>query len=61
MEPAAAAPLLSLVSSADRTKLRIRGGHAALVTGRQSTGVTLPGIVDWLDQRSDALPGTAAS
>lgn len=61
VEPAAAAPLLSLVSSADRTKLRIRGGHAALVTGRQSTGVTLPGIVDWLDQRSDALPGTAAS
>lgn len=60
VEPAAAEPLLSLVSSPDRTELRIRGGHAALVTGRQAARVTLPGIVDWLDQRSDALPGAAA-
>ena len=53
--PEAAEPLAGLVGSSDVEELRIPGGHASLVTGRQAAKVTLPGIIRWLDDHSEEV------
>jgi polyhydroxyalkanoate synthase len=49
---AAAEPVKRLVGATDVEELRVAAGHVALVTGRLGSGVTVPGILDWLDRHS---------
>jgi polyhydroxyalkanoate synthase subunit PhaC len=51
----AAAPLPSLVGSARVETLELAAGHVGLVMGRAAATVTMPGIVDWLNQYSKEL------
>lgn len=51
----AAGPLIDLVGSPDRHELRLDAGHIGLVVGRTAARTTIPTIIDFLRQRSDAL------
>jgi polyhydroxyalkanoate synthase len=53
---AAAAPLIDLVGSADKQELRLDAGHVGLMVGRTAARNTLPTLIDFLKQRSEALP-----
>ena len=52
--PAAAAPV-DLVGSTDKQELRLDAGHIGLVVGRSAARNTLPVVVDFLKQRSEAV------
>jgi polyhydroxyalkanoate synthase len=51
---AAAAPLLGLVGSQDKHELRLDAGHIGLVVGRTAARTTVPAIIQFLRQRSEA-------
>ena len=51
--PAAAAPALDLVGSADKRELRLEGGHVDLVVGRTASKTTVPTIIEFLRERSE--------
>ena len=51
--PAAAAPVLDLVGSADKRELRLQGGHVGLVVGRMAARTTVPTIIEFLRERSE--------
>lgn len=53
-EPAAG-PLVDLIGSEDKHELRLDAGHVGLMVGRTAAKNTLPVIVDFLKQRSEAL------
>jgi polyhydroxyalkanoate synthase len=44
--------LLRLVGSSDKTELRVPGGHVGLIVGRDAARTTVPGILNWLEERS---------
>ena len=50
--PAASEGLGRLVSSEDYTDLRIPAGHIGLAAGRDAARITIPRIVEWLNQHS---------
>lgn len=52
---AAAAPVMDLVGSADKTELRLKGGHVGLVVGRTAAKTTIPTIIDFLIDKSEAI------
>jgi polyhydroxyalkanoate synthase len=52
---AAAAPLIDLVGSADKQELRLDAGHVGLMVGRTAARNTLPTLIDFLKQRSEAF------
>jgi polyhydroxyalkanoate synthase len=51
----AAAPLLDLVGSAEKDELRLDAGHMGLVVGRTAAHTTIPRILRFLRERSEAL------
>jgi polyhydroxyalkanoate synthase len=55
--PAATAPLIDLVGSADKHELRLEAGHMGLVVGRTAARTTVPTIIDFLRRRSDETEG----
>jgi len=52
---AAAEPLLGLVGSEEKEELRLPAGHVGLVAGRTAARVTIPKIIEWIQQHSDEL------
>jgi poly[(R)-3-hydroxyalkanoate] polymerase subunit PhaC len=58
--PAATAPLIDLVGSADKHELSLKAGHMGLVVGRTAAKTTVPTILDFLRRRSDELAPSAA-
>lgn len=50
--PEASEPLTELVGSDDATDLRIPAGHIGLAAGRDAARITVPRIVEWLNDRS---------
>ena len=50
-----AAPLPGLVGSGDSQELRLDAGHVGLVVGRTAAKVTIPRIIEFLEQRSEAV------
>ncbi len=48
--PSMARPLIDLVGSDVVDELQVPAGHVGLVTSRASATVTLPGLLQWLDQ-----------
>ncbi len=50
-----AAPLPGLVGSEDSEELRLDAGHVGLVVGRTAAKVTIPRIIEFLRQRSEAV------
>lgn len=52
---AAAAPVLDLVGSPDKTDLRLAGGHIGLVVGRTAAKTTIPTIIEFLEKQSEPL------
>ena len=50
--PSASEPLGALVGSADVTDLRIPAGHLGLAAGRDAAQITVPRIVEWLNDHS---------
>ncbi len=48
----ATAPLSSLVGSADKEDLVLKGGHVSLVTGKNAVLRLWPKLADWLGRRS---------
>ncbi|HET9690217.1 MAG TPA: alpha/beta fold hydrolase [Acidimicrobiales bacterium] len=50
----AAAPLIDLVGSEDRQELRLPGGHIGIVVGKTAARTTIPKLIEFLRQRSDA-------
>lgn len=50
--PSASEPLSTLVGSADVTDLRIPAGHLGLAAGRDAARITVPRIVEWLNDHS---------
>ncbi len=53
--PAAASPLVDLIGSEDRQELRLDAGHVGLMVGRGAARNTLPVLIDFLKQRSEAV------
>ncbi|GAA4398411.1 alpha/beta fold hydrolase [Tsukamurella soli] len=53
---AAAAPVLDLVGSRDKTDLRLAGGHIGLVVGRTAAKTTIPTIIEFLEKQSEPVP-----
>ena len=53
--PLACAPLVDLVSSADRCFSSVRGGHIALVAGSAARSATWPLVEEWLAARSTPI------
>lgn len=51
---AAAAPVQDLVGSADKTDLRLAGGHIGLVVGRTAAKTTIPTIIEFLEKQSES-------
>ncbi len=45
-------PLLDLVGSEDKTELRVAAGHVGLFVGRTAARQCVPGILDWMIDRS---------
>lgn len=52
--PAAACPLVGLIGSEDKQELRLDAGHVGLMVGRGAARNTLPVVIDFLQQRSEA-------
>ena len=52
---ASAAPLIDLVGSPDKHELRLDAGHVGLLVGRAAAKTTIPRIIDFLIERSEAL------
>ena len=50
--PATSDPLLGLVGSADKTELRVPAGHVGLFVGASAHKRCVPGIIDWIAERS---------
>lgn len=53
--PAAAKPLVGLIGSEDKQELQLDAGHVGLMVGRSAARNTLPVLVDFLKQRSEAV------
>lgn len=53
-EPAAG-PLVDLIGSEDKQELRLDAGHVGLMVGRTAAKNTVPVVIDFLKQRSEAL------
>ena len=51
---ASAAPLIDLVGSPDKHELRLDAGHVGLLVGRTAAKTTIPTIIEFLIERSDA-------
>ena len=51
---ASAAPLIDLVGSPDKHELRLDAGHVGLLVGRGAAKTTIPTIVEFLIERSEA-------
>ncbi|HEV1998245.1 MAG TPA: alpha/beta hydrolase, partial [Candidatus Dormibacteraeota bacterium] len=49
---AAAAPLLGLLGSRDKTELRLPAGHVAMVAGRSAVKTNIPRVIEWMDGHS---------
>lgn len=49
---AAAAPLLGLLGSRDKTELRLPAGHVAMVAGRSAVKTNIPRVIEWIDGHS---------
>jgi len=52
---AAAAPLIGLVGSPDKTELRLDAGHVGLMVGRTAAKRTIPTIIEFLRKRSEVI------
>jgi len=50
--PAASAPLLNMVGSADRHEITLKGGHVSLVAGPNARIRLWPALAHWLGSRS---------
>jgi polyhydroxyalkanoate synthase len=50
--PATSAPLLDLVGSADTSELRVKAGHVGLFVGASAAKHCVPGMLDWIRERS---------
>ncbi len=46
--PAAATPVVDLVSSDTTRVVRVPAGHIGLIISRTASKITLPALVDWL-------------
>ncbi len=53
-EPSAG-PLVDLIGSPDKHELRLDAGHVGLMVGRTAAKNTVPVVIDFLKQRSEAL------
>ncbi|MFT3661460.1 MAG: alpha/beta fold hydrolase [Gordonia sp. (in: high G+C Gram-positive bacteria)] len=53
--PEAARPVLDLVGSAEKTELCLPGGHIGLVVGRSAAKNTIPPIIEFLRNTSEAM------
>jgi polyhydroxyalkanoate synthase subunit PhaC len=53
--PEAAGPLVDLIGSEDKQELRLDAGHVGLMVGRTAAKNTLPVIIEFLKQRSEAI------
>ena len=51
---ASAAPLIDLVGSPDKHELRLDAGHVGLLVGRTAAKTTIPTIIEFLIERSEA-------
>ena len=51
---ASAAPLIDLVGSSDKHELRLDAGHVGLLVGRTAAKTTIPTIIEFLIERSEA-------
>jgi len=51
---ASAAPLIDLVGSPDKHELRLDAGHVGLLVGRGAAKTTVPTIIEFLIERSEA-------
>ena len=51
---ASAAPLIDLVGSQDKHELRLDAGHVGLLVGRGAAKTTIPTIIEFLIERSEA-------
>jgi polyhydroxyalkanoate synthase len=49
----AAAPVMDLVGSQDKTELRLKGGHVGIVVGRTAANTTIPTIIEFLEKQSE--------
>ena len=52
---AAASPLVGLIGSEDKQELRLDAGHVGLMVGRTAAKNTVPVLIDFLKQRSEAV------
>ncbi len=52
--PAAACPLVALIGSEDKRELQLDAGHVGLMVGRGAARNTLPVVIDFLTQQSEA-------
>ncbi|MES2753284.1 MAG: alpha/beta fold hydrolase [Pseudomonadota bacterium] len=50
--PAASAPLIDMVGSADKTAVELKGGHVSLVAGANAVKRMWPTLGGWLGERS---------
>lgn len=57
---ACAAPLIDLVGSPDKQQLRLDAGHVGLLVGRTAAKTTIPTIIEFLTERSQAATCTPA-
>jgi poly[(R)-3-hydroxyalkanoate] polymerase subunit PhaC len=51
---ASAAPLIDLIGSPDKHELRLDAGHVGLLVGRTAAKTTIPTIIEFLIERSEA-------
>jgi polyhydroxyalkanoate synthase len=51
---ASAAPLIDIIGSPDKHELRLDAGHVGLLVGRAAAKTTIPAIIEFLIQRSEA-------
>ena len=50
--PAASAPLIGMIGSADKEEITLKGGHVSLVAGGNAVRRLWPKLADWLGTRS---------
>lgn len=53
--PASAGPLVDLIGSEDKQELRLDAGSFGLMVGRIAARNTLPVVINFLKQRSEAV------
>jgi len=58
--PAQSEPFTDLVGSADKSTMRLPTGHIGLAMGSAAQRELWPHVAQWLAERSEAQPGTAA-